>query len=54
MNNLVITNSFYAHIDIHRITREVKGREETPVINYVIINRDFKNEVQMLFNLLLD
>lgn len=45
LNNLIITNTFYKHKDIHKYTREVKSRNEKSIIDYVIINKDRRKEV---------
>ena len=46
LNNLIITNTFYAHKDIHKYTREVRSRGEKSIIDYVIINREFRGEIK--------
>ena len=46
LNNLVITNTFYGHKDIHRFTREAKSRDEKSIIDYVIINKEYRREVR--------
>lgn len=46
VNNLIITNTFFAHKDIHKYTREVKSRDEKSIIDYVIINKKFQKEVK--------
>ncbi|CAH0555067.1 unnamed protein product [Brassicogethes aeneus] len=50
MNNLIITNTFFQHKEIHKITREVTrevaNRGERSIIDYVIIGKDFRKEVQ--------
>ena len=45
INDLIITNTFYEHKDIHRYTREVSSRDERSIIDYVIVNRNYRNEV---------
>ncbi|XP_031335863.1 craniofacial development protein 2-like [Photinus pyralis] len=35
-NNLIITNSFYEHKDIHKYTREQHSRQEKSIIDYVL------------------
>lgn len=46
MNNLIITNTFYEHKDIHKYTRVVESRRERSIIDYVLVNRKFRNEVK--------
>lgn len=46
MNNLIVTNTFYAHKDIHKYTREIESRRERSIIDYAIINRQFRAEVK--------
>lgn len=46
MNNLIVTNSFYEHRDIHKYTREMRSRNEISVIDYILIDRTHRHEVQ--------
>jgi Reverse transcriptase (RNA-dependent DNA polymerase)/Endonuclease-reverse transcriptase len=45
LNQLIVTNTFYQHKDIHKYTREVKSRGERSIIDYVIVNRENRREV---------
>uniref|UniRef100_A0A1Y1M3Z3 Reverse transcriptase domain-containing protein n=1 Tax=Photinus pyralis TaxID=7054 RepID=A0A1Y1M3Z3_PHOPY len=45
LNNLIITNTFYAHKDIHKYTREVRSRGERSIIDYIIIDRYHRKEI---------
>lgn len=45
INNLVITNTFFQHKDIHKYTREVISRREKSIIDYVIVNRGSLNAI---------
>lgn len=45
-NNLIITNTFFSQKDIHKYTREAQSRGEKSIIDYVIINREFRREVK--------
>lgn len=44
-NNLIITNTFYKHKEIHQYTREVPTRKEKSIIDYVLISRHNRKEV---------
>lgn len=44
-NDLIITNTFYKHKDIHKYTREVKSRNEKSIIDYFLINRTNRKEI---------
>lgn len=44
-NNLLITNTFYRHKNIHKYTREVHSRRERSIIDYILINRQHRNEL---------
>lgn len=46
MNNLIITNTFFAHKDIHNYTREVVSRKERSIIDYVMINNEFRRNIK--------
>ena len=46
MNDLVITNTFYEHKEIHRYTREVRSRGERSIIDYIMINKKYRKEVK--------
>lgn len=45
-NNLIVTNTFYKHKDIHKFTREVKSRNEKSIIDYFLVNRTYRNEIR--------
>lgn len=50
-NNLLVMNTFFKHKDIHKYTREVKSRNEKSIIDYVLIDRDWRkriNDVRVL------
>lgn len=36
-NDLIVTNTFYQHKDIHRYTREVISRNEKSIIDYILV-----------------
>lgn len=40
MNNLIITNTFYKHKDIHKFTREVASRNERSIIDYILVEKN--------------
>lgn len=40
LHDLVITNSFFQHKNIHKFTREVKSREEKSIIDYILVNKN--------------
>lgn len=40
LNNLIITNTFYQHRDIHKYTREIKQRNEKSIIDYILVQRN--------------
>uniref|UniRef100_A0A1Y1M0F5 Reverse transcriptase domain-containing protein n=2 Tax=Photinus pyralis TaxID=7054 RepID=A0A1Y1M0F5_PHOPY len=44
-NNLIITNTFYKHKEIHKFTREVESRNEKSIIDYILINREYRKEI---------
>lgn len=44
-NNLIVTNTFYPHKNIHKYTREVKSRNEKSIIDYILINRPFRKGI---------
>lgn len=37
MQNMIITNTFFKHKDIHKITREVRSRNERSIIDYILV-----------------
>lgn len=45
-NNLIATNTFFAHKEIHKYTREVRSRNEKSIIDYILINQRYKKEVK--------
>ena len=45
LNDLIVTNTFFQHREIHKYTREVKSRGEKSIIDYVLINRSNRKEV---------
>lgn len=44
-NNLIVTNTFYKHKNIHKYTREVTSRKERSIIDFVLINRSCRKEI---------
>nr|CAH7747709.1 unnamed protein product [Callosobruchus chinensis] len=44
-NNFIVTNTFFDHKYIHKITREVTSRKEASIIDYVLISRNFRKDV---------
>lgn len=45
MNNLIITNTFFKHKDIHKYTREMISRNEKSIIDYIMTERTSRNTV---------
>jgi hypothetical protein len=45
-NNLVIMNTHFQHKRIHKITREVKSRDEQSIIDYTIVQKTEKNWIR--------
>ena len=39
LNELIMTNTFYQHKDLHKCTREVRNRNERSIIDRVLINK---------------
>ncbi|XP_023309952.1 uncharacterized protein LOC111691409 [Anoplophora glabripennis] len=39
MHNLVITNTYFKHKDIHKYTREERSRGEKSIIDYILVQR---------------
>lgn len=46
LHNLIITNTFFEHKNIHKYTREQINRNERSIIDYVIVNKEFRREVK--------
>ena len=44
-NNFIIANTFFAHKDIHKYTREVISRNEKSIIDYALINRENRRDI---------
>ena len=44
-NNSLIINTCFEHKQIHMYTREVRSRNEKSIIDYMLINREHRNEV---------
>lgn len=42
VNNLIITNTFFQHKDIHKYTREMLSRNERSIIDYIVIERQYR------------
>jgi len=40
VNDLIITNTKFPHKWIHKITREIPGRGEKSIIDYIIVSRE--------------
>lgn len=45
VNDLVVTNTFYEHKDIHKYTRQGPKREDRSIIDYILVERDSRREV---------
>lgn len=45
-NQLIVTNTFYEHKDIHKYTREVKSRKERSIIDYILVEKQHRNRVK--------
>jgi exonuclease III len=46
LNNFIITNSWFAHKDIHKYTREEPSRGEKSIIDYVLVEKANMRMVQ--------
>ena len=46
LNNLIITNTFYSHKNIHKYTREVPSRNEKSIIDYILVQRDNRRAIK--------
>ena len=44
-NNFIIANTFFAHKNIHKYTREQPSRKEKSIIDYVITGKDNRKAV---------
>lgn len=45
LNNLLITNSFHQHKDIHKYTREEPSRGEKSIIDYVLVEAENRKQI---------
>lgn len=45
-NELIVTNTFYQHKELHKYTREVKSRNEKSIIDYVLVNKRYRRDVK--------
>ncbi|KAI4470863.1 hypothetical protein MML48_1g12197 [Holotrichia oblita] len=45
LNNLIITNSFYQHKNIHKYTRVQQSRNEKSIIDYILVQKERRQEV---------
>ncbi|XP_044760257.1 uncharacterized protein LOC123317714 [Coccinella septempunctata] len=45
VNDLIVTNTFYEHKDIHKYTRQGPKREDRSIIDYIVVERDSRREV---------
>ena len=46
LNNLIITNTFYSHKNIHKYTKEVPSRNEKSIIDYILVQRDNRRAIK--------
>lgn len=45
LNNMVVTNTFFQHKEIHKYTREGKSKSERSVIDYILSERNNRRDV---------
>lgn len=45
LNNLIITNTFYQHKDIHKYTRAEPSRQEKSIIDYIVVQEGNKSSI---------
>ncbi|XP_031339654.1 uncharacterized protein LOC116168122 [Photinus pyralis] len=45
MHNLIVTNTFYKHKDIHKYTRVEPGRDEKSIIDYILVPENLKSDI---------
>lgn len=45
LHNLLVTNTFYEHKDIHKYTRVVESRNEKSIIDYILIEKNNRSAV---------
>lgn len=46
INNLVIMNTFFEHKNVHKFTREVHGRKEKSIIDYILTEKQNRKVVK--------
>lgn len=45
LQNLIITNTFYQHKEIHKYTREQRSRGEKSIIDYIIVQKEERKNI---------
>lgn len=45
LQNLIITNTFYQHKEIHKYTREQQNRGEKSIIDYIIVQKEERKNI---------
>lgn len=45
LHNLIVSNTFFEHKNIHKYTREVKSRNEKSIIDYILVEKEFGRNV---------
>src|SRR3978361_301884 len=45
MHNLIVTNTFFEHKDIHKITRQMKSREERSIIDHIVVQSKNRGKI---------
>lgn len=45
LNNMIVTNTYYEHKDIHKYTRQGKGKNDRSIIDYILTERNNRKDV---------